>query len=811
MSNENPQQQLDQQTKTSSGSPSELAELNPQLSLADGVYQNTSTQIRQSQLSNYMQLAVNDVYDGASDLSLFSVEIEKLLLTDELRAALSPSPVNYLLSFNFDSIEHALDLTQDFGGVSHFLADKVSTLDTIKVDLGQAKFSLKRCAAFSNITTFSEELGLLSFADKSYDLIVVGPLEDLGLSKDEQVELIQTLHLALKNTGRLVINIRNRDRLNKWTSPGSESTAYSELYQNEVQTDFTESELDHALKIAGFLHWGSYASFSQSRSISHLLSKQYLSTNSHALNHFNRLGGIGNANINEYLLFKNIYHERGRVFDLATRFVIIASASATRSQQLCNNDFAHFSGTGRKPQWRATTQCVAGSKQVTKTLVHPSVHPDIEVVDSHQARIELSQNIEVQEFQTGTLLLDEWLSALLQDNPAAALKKLVREYSDWLSKFEQQEDFSSRAYDVLPFNIVVDQTDDKRNFNIIDPEWVVDAKFGANFVLFRALFWFAFENKPLLKELAKQTGLSTIGLFVLHFMETIKDPQELIELVTMEEEIQRQISMNFRNKSIEYALLQTFDGEPVAQRMQPACQVSWSDSGGIVDEHNSIFILWEASRNEQVLSHAVPSVLANKRILRIDPIASMGLFKFTSVRLLAQDNAIIWQLNTATEIAKDSKCLNISVVEGDHHQAHFTALNEDPHFLFDLDSVANLETAQTIEVTFALLHDQYYDVSLATLSKAVSEQNIALFRQIGVLDTKQAEIEYLSSKLQNTDQHRQALQAGLHEAQLAHQEHSKNLTQALEAQTERVQQLESNIIIRSILRAKRIAFRLLGR
>jgi hypothetical protein len=294
-------------------------------------------------------------------------------------------------------------------------------------------------------------------------------------------------------------------------------------------------------------------------------------------------------------------------------------------------------------------------------------------------------------------------------------------------------------------------------------------------------------------------------------MESVNGHQELSEFVTMEEEIQRQIGMNFRNKSVEYALLQTFDGEPVHQRLQPACQVSWSDNSGIVDEQNSIFILWKVSGKEQLLSHSVPSFVASKSILRIDPIASMGLFKFSSVRLLAQDNSIIWQLNSASEIEKISEHHNISASEDEHQQTYFTALNEDPHFRFDLDNVANLETAKTIQVTFALLHDEYYDTSLATLSKAVSEQNIALFRQVGVLDTKQAEIEYLSAKLQNIDQHRQELKAVLHETQTAHQEHSKNLTLALEAQTERLRQLESNVIIRTILRIKRIAFRLLGR
>jgi SAM-dependent methyltransferase len=802
VSNEKPQQQLGQQAQTLSG----LIALNPQLSLANGVYQNTGTQIRVSHLSSYIQGAVNDSYDHAADLSLFSIEIEKLLLTDELRAALSPSPVNFLLSFNFDSVERCLDLTQDFGGVSHFLASKVNSLDSVKIDLGRATLSTKRCAELNNINVVSEDISLLSFADQSYDLIIISQLEDLGLCKQGQAKLIKKLHLALKKTGRLVVNARNRGRLNKWTSAGSDVINYRQLYENEVVTDFSENELENALKTAGFLHWDSYASFSQSRSISNLLSKQYLSSNPHALNHFNRLGGIGNASINEYLLFKNLQQERGNVFDFASRFVIIASASATRSQQLFDSDFAHFSGTGRKPQWRATTQCAAASKQVTKTPVHPNFK-----ASNNNSNIKLSQRIEPQEFQNGTLLLDQWLSALLTDTPASALKERVEEYSQWLTKFNQVGDFSSKAYDILPFNIIVDESEGGRNFNIIDPEWVVDTSFSTDFVLFRALFWFAFENKPLLKELAKQTGLSTIGLFVLHYMENLDSHHELAEFVEMEEQIQRQIGMSFRNKSIEYALLQTFDGEPVPQRLQPACQISWSDSAGIVDEHNSVFISWKASNKEQVLNHKAPIYIASKSILRIDPIASMGIFKFSSVKLLAKDKTIIWQLDSAAEIAKASQGLNISVSESDDQESFFTALNEDPHFLFDLEGISNLATTNSVEITFALLHNHYYNSSLATLSKAVSEQNVALFRQVGVLDTKQAEIEYLSSKLQNIDQHRQALQASMHEAQTAHQEHSENLTNALEAQYARVRQLEGNVIIRALFRARRVVSRMLGR
>ncbi len=114
----------EQQANSQSEKHSPLLELNPQLNLAGGVYQNTQTQIRDSRLSSYIQGAVNDSLDNAKDHSLYSIDIEKLLLTDELRSAFSPAPTNFLLSFDFSGINKTLDLTQGFGflGVSRGMA-----------------------------------------------------------------------------------------------------------------------------------------------------------------------------------------------------------------------------------------------------------------------------------------------------------------------------------------------------------------------------------------------------------------------------------------------------------------------------------------------------------------------------------------------------------------------------------------------------------------------------------------------------------------------------------------------------------------
>jgi len=789
----------------------QLKQLNPLLSKAGGVYQNNRTQVLDSKLSSYIQGAVKHSYESVSDLTLFSTELEALLLTDELREALSPSPLNFLLSFNFDGIGNTLDLSQDFGGVSHYLASRVSHVDSVKIDIAKAKLSAKRCSEFDNITFISETLSNLVLEDNSYELIIVSQLEELELDKSQQVDLINKLQLALSNTGRLVVNAANQQPLNKWSSPGKQSPAFSHLYEDQTALLFNEKELSTAFKKAGFLYWDKYSSFSQDKSINNLFSKDYLNEHPHSINHFNRLGSLGNQEINEYLAIKNIHKQGNKLSGLASRFIIIASASKTRSESLCNIEFVHFSGTSRKPQWRTTTLRQQGSNQVEKIPLHPNYPFEI------NENTTLSQSTAPQEFKVGKLLLDDWLNALIQEASLKRLNTLINEYSTWLSKLEKNGELDGRAYDVLPFNIIVEQTDSERVFNIIDPEWQIKTKLKRDFILFRALFWFAFENKNLLEPLATNAGLPTIGLFVLHYLTSnnIDDKSsssnkisDLSLFVELEESIQKQIGLGFRKRSIEYALQQTFTGDTSKEPVQPACQISWGNDAGSFDEHNSVFIEWSSSSEKQILNNALPTYDQDKTVLRIDPIATMGMFKFTSIKLNDRDGNTLWELSSASEIWDKASCLNLQYSADTEH---FTALNDDPHFLIELTDLDQRNRAHNIELVFALVHNQYYDASLKALSTALSEQNTALFRQIASLDSKQAEIEYLSAKLKNVDNHRQALQRGAYETQQNNEQHTHQLNLALQAQILRVKELENNVLIRYYFRAKRLSKRIIKR
>ena len=153
---------------------SKLLELNPQLGLLNDIYQDTSNVFRESTIGNYIQIAVTDVFNAAKDKSLFSLDIETRLQTKELRSALAANRHNYLLSLNLKGINHVLDLSEDMGGVAHFLSGHVNTVDAVKIDCDRTRLASQRCANKHNICHISEDLEKLVLPVKHYDLIVIG-------------------------------------------------------------------------------------------------------------------------------------------------------------------------------------------------------------------------------------------------------------------------------------------------------------------------------------------------------------------------------------------------------------------------------------------------------------------------------------------------------------------------------------------------------------------------------------------------------------------------------------------------------------
>lgn len=779
-----------------------LLDINPQLGLLNNIYQDTSNVFRDSRLSNYIQIAVSEVFAAAGNKSLFSIDLERLCNTDELRIALASKPHNYLRAVNLEGVHHALDISEDIGGIAHYLADKVATLDSVKIDSDRTRLALLRCANKQNICHICEDLQKLTLPRKHYDLIVVGELEALQLSRDDQAKLLAQLQAALTARGVLILNVKNRERITKWLNCDNQEIPFQALYNTDFEQEYDRKELLDTLAEAQFSAIRFNATFSTAKHCQNLFSEEYLTSNPNALNHFYRLGAVSNQEINEYLLFKNLFNNQERVFDLASRFVVFAAANAESAKRLYHHDFCHFAGSSRKPKWRTQTSRRCSASEVIKQSLYPEASP--QQTDTPRPRV--TQNLAAQPFCLGRLLVDDWLAAIYQ-NQATAFRGLITEYAEWLGRMAADPKFNVIAYDLLPFNIIVNTSGETSSYQIIDPEWQIDADFDSNFVLFRALFWFAFENKSLLRGFCKQNAIFSIAMFVVRFMPGVEQTHELQAFVELEEAIQAQIDNNFRAKAVQHALLQTFDQSETASDASLKCQVMWGNSNGVVDEKNSVFKDWQASGEKQTLEIVLPQYQKELPLLRVDPISNKGLFSLSSVVLKDAQQNILYMLDSATAIAEVGELVHLMQTVTATGQNGFVALNDDPHILFSLAHINEPENVRTLELEISLQHDEFYDAALSTLSTAVNRQNGALQRQSNALNEYRAEIEYTNLRLAEVIAHRTDLQ-DIRQS-LAQELKLKN--DQLNAQLCRNQEMEDYLMMRPSTRAKRFATRSLGK
>ncbi|RBP48357.1 glycosyltransferase [Arenicella xantha] len=791
---------------------SKLLELNSTLGLKSGIYQNTEALFRDSTLSNYLQIAISDMFDKVDDKSLFSLDIETQSNTDELRSALSLSQFRFLQAFDLNRVNRVLDLSEDFGGVAHYIADNVGQVDSVKVDSDLARISARRCANKPNVAHISEDLSKLNFPAKHYDLIIIGQLEALAIEDAQFDELLSKLQKSLSPTGVLIANVINSNRFAKWFDPAVQvndsELAYADLYapSNAPQTlkELSRKQLRDRLLSADFSAIDIHANFSKGTDCRSLFSEDYLTSSVNGLNHFYRLGSIENPSVNEYLLYKNLVGQKRNLTDLANRYLVIAGASTAHTRELYDNDFSHFPGTGRQAKWRTLTSRARSSTEVIKTALYP---------DSRDATSSLvQQNLAPQPFYKGKLLVDDWLQALLDDDHLA-FEGYVREYTDWLDSLAKTDDFTNIAYDLLPFNLVLN-TRGARAFNPIDTEWQINTEFSADFVLFRALFWFAFENKPLLQAYATSNDIYSLGTFIVRYMPNAYQVDDLAPFVELEERIQADIDKQFRANAVSNALLQTFDGDTPEVDDTLSLEAVWGNQQGAVNDAFTQSTKWlKESTTHQSLSLTLSQFDSNYPILRLDPMATNGAFIVHSATLIDEQKSTLWSLPSPDDIASAATLHGVTFSDG-----VFTALNQDPYLCFDLSDVVKADSTPTLALEIEWLWDAHYSSVLNTLSQAVSDQGAAMGRQSQRLDQYRAEIEYQAQRIEDLLGHRVDLTKMVKDEELRAQRTQarmqgeiKHLNHMLHAQHVRNEELHGYLLMRPTTRAKRIARRWLNR
>jgi len=538
---------------------SPLLAVNDHLTLENGVYHNSQELFPESIYDYDYETTVAKAFAKANSKGLFSSDFASMSLPEDVSQAFNFEPFYFLQELNCQGIQNVLTLSEDIGGIAHFLADQVVCIDSVTIDPALARLSAIRCAGKPNVVHICESLKKLSFPKTKYDLIILGQLERLNLSHTEFDQLLGHLRATLTNKGVILINAANQDRLSKQLNRGPHPLPYSNIYTasgcSETLTETTRRELSNTLLAHDFPVLDVHVSFSQNDACTNLFSTDYLTSSVYALNHFYQIGYLDNNDISEYLLFKRFAEEKRNFVNFASRLIFIAGLERHSLTQFYNNDFSYFPDRRRKPQWQTTTSRKRAAQKVVR-------QPASALTPTKSSSL-LNQNFTPVTFHKAPLLIDAWIEALFKAD-RELLHKHIADYQVWLTEHVNKTPMSECSCNLLPSQILVNPR--SGDYQITSNEWQLNAQTNTDFVLFRALFWFAYENQPLFKQYAKLNDIESIGSFILRFLPDLQTLSDMTPFAQLEQQIQAEINLELASDFVETALAKILRSQPITQK-----------------------------------------------------------------------------------------------------------------------------------------------------------------------------------------------------------------------------------------------------
>ena len=520
-----------------------LIELNKELGLRNGFYQNLNDLYRDALMHESLEQAISSIFSDVADKSLFSKELELSTYNLKPNSILSSSQFQFLHALNFNGINTVLDISEDTGGVAHYIADKVGQIESLKIDPARARLAVNRCSNNPNVAHISEDLDTLNVPENHYDLIILGQVEALNLSETQLALFLKKLQASLSPTGVLIANVFNSGRLNQWfdakgvISEGR-SAAFSDLYHCAETTShcqqLSRKELRNMVLQGNFPHQEIHANFSQEKECQALFSENYLTAAVNGINHFYQLNFINNANINEYLLAQSLTQDKINLTDSATRFIVFAGNNKTSLHAFYNNDFSYFPDPGINRAFQTISHRPRSAQKVERRLAYYT----------EPANRLATLNLDTNSFFKGPILAGEWLNAVL-DNAPEKFRKLTLEYSDYLHQLSLTSDFQKKAYNAVPSNIILNARGE-RSFHLANAKWQINPTLSAEFILFKALLDFAKDNESIVRPYALNNDLATMGLFILNYMPTVFQLEELNTFISLETDIQSDIQSDIK-------------------------------------------------------------------------------------------------------------------------------------------------------------------------------------------------------------------------------------------------------------------------
>ena len=687
---------------------------------------------------------VLEVIEGAKDTSSTSVELESHIRDWPSEYHLTSKRANLLRALDLSGLEQVLELGCGCGAISRYLAEQGMNVDAVEGSPRRASIAHSRCRELDNINIINSNFNHLRLPENSYDAVfLIGVFEYAKRfcphAVDDRaavLEIIAAVQRSLKPDGVIITAIENRIGL-KYLMGATEDhygvpyigihrypeSAGIRTYDNaEWRSILAEAGLNSNVFLAPFpdykiprvvLHEEFLKQPEASLHLRGSVSRDYL----RALN----------SDFDEYLFWQTC-NQNNSMLEFSNSYLIIAGRNSNTADRLAVYDFSHFTGSQRKPEFRTATRKRRNELIVVKQKLH-------EAQSENTGQSWIRQLYFDEKYLQGKLLADVWLQSLMIWQDQRRLLVLFKEYYEYLKNYASQHADAKDIIDVLPFNIVIDETG---NFHSFDREWLVDEKLTVEFVLFRALFWFVYANNSQFATIFDDNGCNSVRDYIVDSFKQlgIEATDRLDEYAEMEGRLQTAIGVG-EQKGLIYGLLDTAPQKRRGDIMfHPV--LYWAAPYELLSEQNSTSTTAVLGSDRQLISFDITDHLVADSLIRFDPAGREGYFHLYRLKLVsrgsgAEDDRVLLELNSAQEIADTFTVKGVSLC-GASVNAVFIAHDQDPHFEYKLPIAA---PGLHLEVEMDWPHSEEYELVRDALRERHGEwylENIALQKQLDELN-----------------------------------------------------------------------------
>ena len=357
---------------------------------------------------------------------------------------------------------------------------------------------------------------------------------------------------------------------------------------------------------------------------------------------------------------------------------------------------------------------------------------------------------------------------------------LFKNYYEFLKSYASQHPDAKDMLDILPFNIIIDET---RKYRSFDREWHLDEKITPEFILFRAIFWFVYGNSKQFARLFASHEWKSIREYISDCFEQleIESTETMNAYAEMEEQFQSVISIAGQEGLIN-RLLDTVPQLRSGDTMFHP-RLYWAQPAEVFSEENSLTTTAVLGSERQSIIFDIPGTLSVGSLLRFDPAERDGYFHLYRLKLVSKNNVgkeakVLFELNSAEEIA-DKFVIKSASLCGSGESALFVAHDQDPHIEYSLPVLA---TNLQLEVEMDWPHSEEYEVVRDGLNELHGEwynEKIALQKQVDELKFIQQSHEQWYKQKKATELMINELQSDREELQMIKNSRSYRFTRKL--------------------------------